>query len=130
MQVRLTRKLADVIDGVDLSRHEVGDVFDVPAVEAQLLIAEGWADIHIAEVYKGEFGGSTLFRSRELGDRSRPGDSADPSGTARTLDRIWQVRRELEQRRFARNERRRAEDRFREELRDARARVVRVSGVD
>jgi hypothetical protein len=43
MKVRLTRKLADCIDGVDLSDHRVGDVLDLPASESRVLIAEDWA---------------------------------------------------------------------------------------
>ena len=43
MRVRLTRKLAKHIDGVDLTAHEVGDVLDLPAREAHLLVAEQWA---------------------------------------------------------------------------------------
>ena len=43
MRVRLLRKLAERIDGVDLSRHAVGDTFSVSAEDARLLIAEGWA---------------------------------------------------------------------------------------
>jgi hypothetical protein len=43
MRVRLLRKLAERIDGVDLSNQAVGDVMDLPAPKAQLLIAEGWA---------------------------------------------------------------------------------------
>jgi hypothetical protein len=42
MQIRLTRKLAESIDGVDLSHDEVGKVIDVPLHDAQMLIAEGW----------------------------------------------------------------------------------------
>ena len=42
MQIRLTRKLAESIDGVDLSHDEVGKVIDVPVHDAQVLIAEGW----------------------------------------------------------------------------------------
>lgn len=30
---------------MDLSTRHVGDVFDLPASEANLLIAEGWADL-------------------------------------------------------------------------------------
>jgi hypothetical protein len=43
MRVRLTRKLAEAIDGVDLSGHSVGETFDLPRRDARLLIAEGWA---------------------------------------------------------------------------------------
>ena len=43
MELRLTRKLAEVIDGVDLTGRSVGDIVKLPASEARLLIAEGWA---------------------------------------------------------------------------------------
>ena len=43
VMVRLTRKLADRLDGVDLSNRSVGDVFEMPASEARLLLAERWA---------------------------------------------------------------------------------------
>jgi hypothetical protein len=43
VQVRLTRKLAEMIDGVDLSRRSVGDVFRLAEPEARLLVAEEWA---------------------------------------------------------------------------------------
>jgi hypothetical protein len=43
MKVRLTRRLAEQIDGVDLTHFGVGDVLDLPAHEAMLLLAEGWA---------------------------------------------------------------------------------------
>ena len=43
VRVRLTRKLADEIDGVDLTGRRVGDVFDLPTSEARLLLAERWA---------------------------------------------------------------------------------------
>jgi hypothetical protein len=41
--VRLTRKLADVLNGIDLSAAAVGDILEVPLTQGQLLIAEGWA---------------------------------------------------------------------------------------
>jgi hypothetical protein len=41
MRVRLMRKLATEIDGVDLSGHDVGDVVDLPAATAKMLVAEG-----------------------------------------------------------------------------------------
>jgi hypothetical protein len=43
MRVRLTRKLAERLDGVDLTRSHVGDALNLPAREARLLIAEQWA---------------------------------------------------------------------------------------
>jgi len=42
MKVRLTRKLAERIDGIDLSNHEVGEVIDLPDRKARTLVAEGW----------------------------------------------------------------------------------------
>jgi hypothetical protein len=43
MRVKLTRKLADHLDGIDLSEYCVGDVLDVPEHDGELLIAEEWA---------------------------------------------------------------------------------------
>jgi len=43
MLVRLVRKLADSLDGIDVSGQREGDVLDLPAGRAALLIAEHWA---------------------------------------------------------------------------------------
>jgi len=43
VRVRLTKKLAECLDGVDLTRCHVGDALNLPAHEAHLLIAERWA---------------------------------------------------------------------------------------
>ena len=43
VRVRLTRKLADCLDGVDLTGRHVGDMMNLPSREARLLIAEHWA---------------------------------------------------------------------------------------
>ena len=43
MRVRLVRKLADKIDGVDLRGHQIDEVFDVSPIDARLLMAEEWA---------------------------------------------------------------------------------------
>ncbi|HMJ82973.1 MAG TPA: hypothetical protein VK504_07390 [Vicinamibacterales bacterium] len=43
MQVRLTKKLAEAIDGIDLSDRRVGDVVDLSKHDAEMLLAEGWA---------------------------------------------------------------------------------------
>ena len=44
MRVRLTRKLANEIDGIDLSLHHVGDIIDLPTQQARTLMAEAWAE--------------------------------------------------------------------------------------
>jgi hypothetical protein len=43
VRVRLTKKYANRIDGVDVSPHRVGDIVDLPTQEARLLLAEEWA---------------------------------------------------------------------------------------
>ncbi len=43
MKVRLTRKYAESIDGVDLQGRRPGDVFDLRPGDARLLMAEEWA---------------------------------------------------------------------------------------
>ena len=64
MQVRLTKKLAEVIDGVDLSDRRVGDVVDLPRHDAEILLAEGWAS-----PVKPTFGAGT--RRTDADDRPR-----------------------------------------------------------
>lgn len=43
-RIRLTRKLASVLNGIDLSNVHVGDIIFVPDSVAAMLIAEGWAE--------------------------------------------------------------------------------------
>ena len=43
MRIRLTRKLSQLLNGVDISRQSVGDVIELPRHDAELLLAEGWA---------------------------------------------------------------------------------------
>jgi hypothetical protein len=43
MRIRLTKKLAERVDGIDVSRHRVGDILNLPPKKARLLIAEHWA---------------------------------------------------------------------------------------
>ena len=45
MVVRLTRKLAGIIDDIDLRSYHVGQMIDLPWREALLLMAEGWAEM-------------------------------------------------------------------------------------
>jgi hypothetical protein len=44
MFVRLTRKLAEVVNGIDISHCAEGDVIELPDSDAQMLIAERWAE--------------------------------------------------------------------------------------
>src|SRR5205814_3136507 len=87
--VRLTKKLADVLDGVDVSAKRVGEVFELPSGEADLLIAEGWAEAR--------------FPSAAERDVIRGADAnADDTGAApmRRLDvhRLRQMRAQMERR--------------------------------
>lgn len=43
-RVRLIRKLAPVLNGIDLSKFNVGDVIAIPEAIAMMLIREGWAE--------------------------------------------------------------------------------------
>lgn len=45
MRVRLTAKLADVVDGIDISRYQEGDIIEVSDHDGKLLVAEGWAEM-------------------------------------------------------------------------------------
>jgi hypothetical protein len=44
-RVRLIRKLAPILNGVDLSQVKIGDVIYVPEATAAMLIREGWAEL-------------------------------------------------------------------------------------
>ena len=97
MQVQLTRKFAQYIDGVDLTHHEVGDVFDMKAAEADLLIAEGWAIVYPCEVASGD---SSHPEFELVGSSMRPrAEAADgPARGDRVLDRIRHARSRLDHR--------------------------------
>jgi hypothetical protein len=43
MRVRVVRKLAEWVDGIDLRHCTVGDLIDLPDSQAQIIVAEGWA---------------------------------------------------------------------------------------
>jgi hypothetical protein len=44
LRVRLTKKLAAVMNGVDVSSANVGDILELPDAAAHMMIAEGWAE--------------------------------------------------------------------------------------
>ncbi len=102
MPIRLTRKLADCLDGVDVSHYSVGDVLDLPRREAALLVAEKWAEwIVLADGTTG------------------------PRSCTPTEEELRCIREQLEHW-SEQQSRRRAEDRIREALHDSRAVTVRV----
>jgi hypothetical protein len=71
MLVRLTKKLAERIDGVDLSANEPGDMLDLPASEGRLLLAEGWAIIERRRQHSLACRSSASYRSSTAADRRR-----------------------------------------------------------
>lgn len=112
MRVRLTRKLANYLDGIDLSAVSQGQAVDLPRRDAQLLIAEGWA-LPLPRTHAP--------RPSPLHDIARPFGA---NALAEILKRLRHLREHMERRRVARHEHRRAEDRIRDELQDSRAKVV------
>jgi hypothetical protein len=115
MWIRLTRKLADFLDGIDVSDRREGDRFELSTFEAQLLIAEGWAQALIPDLRTGHFG---TVKDSPAGDEPHRSDSD-------TLERLRQLREQMDRRSFAAQDRRRVEDRIREELHDCRAKTIR-----
>jgi hypothetical protein len=43
MKVRLTKKLADQLDGINVADHREGDILDLSPREAKMLVEERWA---------------------------------------------------------------------------------------
>jgi hypothetical protein len=43
MKVRLTKKLAERLDGIDVAEHRTGDILDLPPRDAKMLVEERWA---------------------------------------------------------------------------------------
>lgn len=44
IRIRLTKKLADRLNGLDVSLLKVGDVIELPDRVARMMIAEQWAE--------------------------------------------------------------------------------------
>jgi hypothetical protein len=44
IRVRLTKKLAAILNGVDVSSLRVGDILELPDSAAQMMITEQWAE--------------------------------------------------------------------------------------
>jgi hypothetical protein len=78
MRIRLTRKLADIIDGVAISDYAVGDIIDLDPKEARLLLAERWAvSMNDAPARRSSIGGaSSSLRKNRLTSTERTGSLA------------------------------------------------------
>ena len=118
MQVRLIRKLADNLDGIDVSGHAEGDELTLPPAQAQLLIAEHWA-APLTPAPENE------VRGFSAGQPSRVAADRFPRLLSTSaIERLRAIRNRIASGRFEPHENRRAEDHIREELRDSRARTV------
>ena len=69
VSVRLLRKYAESIDGVNLQNATVGDRLDLPPRDANILIAEGWAvradDERLARLLPRALAADSSQRSRK-----------------------------------------------------------------
>lgn len=43
-RIRLTKKLAAVLNGIDVSALKVGEILELPDSAARMMVAEGWAE--------------------------------------------------------------------------------------
>ena len=118
MQIQLVRKLANHLDGIDVSAYRQGDVLDLPRRQAELLIAERWAIAYY---------GPAAREVRDLSAAPQLATAADRNAR-RSLDQIRRFREEMDTKRCAEQERRRAEDRIREELHDEHAKTINPEG--
>jgi len=113
MRICLLRKLADRLDGIDVSGCREGDVIDLALAEAELLIAEGWA-LPLRR-QRDEVPATSLPTVRTV---------AADQGQGRVAEQLRRVREAINTPQRERQDRRRAEDHMREELRDSRSIVV------
>jgi hypothetical protein len=122
MKVQLIRKLAECLDGIDVTHSRVGDILDLPDREAKLLIAERWA---VPDVSSRRPQPLPIVGARECSWAFVRAEAADaPTHRTRTLEQLRHLREQVEHPQFEQQERRRAEDRVREELQDSRAKTI------
>src|SRR5690242_3085742 len=114
MRVRLIRKLSDTIDGVDIADYRVGDVIDLDAAEARLLIAEVWAV---------SVGRPPPRESRHRTTTVKVAEAAD-SGRRNPVAHLRHASRRIERQRVRLPHGRRREDVLLDELHDSRARTI------
>jgi hypothetical protein len=83
--VRLTRKLAERLNGLDVSHVDVGDVLDLPDETANMLLAERWAEplttapAHLANDQPPSSGSSRTRKPKQPHRLQRAGRSSTPS---------------------------------------------------
>jgi len=86
MRVRIVRKLADRVDGIDLTNYDVGEVIELPEMDGRLMVAEQWGE----------------FARREADLEDGRNSTARPLDRRRTssdlYDRLRSKREELEYR--------------------------------
>src|SRR5262245_24156396 len=49
--LRLTKKLAEEVDGISLVGYRVGDLLHLSRKDADVLLAEGWAEVVAEQMY-------------------------------------------------------------------------------
>jgi hypothetical protein len=106
--------LASYIDGVNLSAHVVGDVFEVTRHEAELLIAEEWA-VPVAPRAHSRQSLTAPRRCRAEAEDLRHIPMAEQLGD---------IREQIQRRSFQPQDHRRADDRIRDEWHDEHARIL------
>jgi hypothetical protein len=114
MRVRLTRRLAERIDDIDLSRHRVGDLIDLSPRDAAMLIAEGWAVPSAPRTRPRASLTAVSLRPVQV-DARRP---------LQLPERLREISERLERCLFQPHDHRRAEDRLRDQCHDEHARVL------
>jgi len=69
MKVRLTRKLAERLDGIDLQGSRPGDLLDLSPRDARMIVAERWA---IPERRERNLAPDTLRRVEDYPESDEP----------------------------------------------------------
>ena len=109
MRVRIVRKLADWVDGIDLRHCTAGDVIDLGDSHARLMIAEEWAVFARRAADAVASGGSEGAAVASLAEGRRlRGDRRQSSRLSDLYERLRDKREQIEQER--RRLRRRATD--------------------
>ena len=106
MRVRVIRKLADHVDGIDLTHCDVGDVIDLAEPEARAMVAERWAvparrssDARRFSVHRSVDGGTVAGDRRSSSSRRHSWSDSDLYNRLRDKrDQIERERRRLNRR--------------------------------